>query len=676
MQLQQGLPDAGLLVARAFASGIAPPPDRTVAEWADACRVLGPEEGPFPGPWRTDRVPYLREVMECLSLSHPSRRVTLMASAQVGKTMCFLNFAGQIISETPATVLWVLPSLDEAGKFNKDKLEPLLANSPAVAKKVRAIVSRDDTGSTTRRKVFPGGNIDITGANSSKGLQMVTKRVILLDEVSEFPLDVDGRGDPVSMAEARTTAWTGREKIGAASTPGMKGSCRISERYGEGSGGVFEVPCPACEHRQALKFDNLRWPAGEPEKALYHCDGCGVGIEHRHKAAMLAAGTWRHERPHLVAVHASFAINALYSPFVSWAWVADQRDKSKDDPLRDKVFTQQVLGLPYEPRYDLPSHELLWRRREPWPPRRIPPSCLFLTGAVDVQGDRLEWAVYAWDRHMGAWWIDGGILEGDPALDPVWLALDDVLNRTWPDAWGRDWPLQALGVDSGYLPQRVYAFARRHAHRAEPRVMALDGRPRWGEPPIGTPKPQDVDYAGRKIGSCLLWPVGTWDLKTEVAAALRLTEMGPDADNAWPKGAMRFPQALDLGFFEQLTAEACVDVGNRAGFTKREWRKVRPRNEQWDLAVYARALARHETSQFTEANWDALAARRLGRPDEAQLDLASVWAPGLKAEAEAAQRSREAPPPAPPPPPEPAAQHWLAARRAGAGMRSWLNDKR
>lgn len=644
----EGLPDAAAVLRRAWARALASPPERSVADWADACRVLGPEEGPYPGQWRTDRVPYLRDVMEALSLSHPSRRVTLMASAQVGKTMALLNFAGQVISETPATVLWVLPSLDEAQKFNRDKLEPMLANTPAIAARVRALVSRDESGSTTRRKVFPGGNIDITGANSSKGLQMVTKRVILLDEVSEFPMDVDGRGDPVSMAEARTIAWTGREKIGAASTPGIKGQCRISARWEDGSQGRYQVPCPHCGHRQPLTFDNLKWPKGEPSAARYHCEGCGAGIEHRDKAAMLAAGAWVHARPEQVVAHASFALNALYSPFVSWAWVAEQREKSADDPLLDKVFTQQVLGLPYEPRYDLPSHEILWRRREPWPPRRIPPGCLFLTGAVDVQGDRLEWAVYAWDRNLSAFWIDGGILEGDPALDPVWLKLDEILARTWPDAWGRQWPVQSFGIDAGFLPQRVYAFARRHAHRSEPRVMALDGRPKWGEPPIGAPKPQDVDYAGRKIGACLLWPVGTWDLKTEVAAALRLTEMGPDATGAWPKGAMRFPQAVDLGFFEQLTAEACVDVGNRAGFTSRKWHKVRSRNEQWDLAVYARALARHETNGFTEANWDALAAARTGKADELQPDLAALWAPGLAAEAASAAPRQPEPPPPPP----------------------------
>lgn len=641
------------LVLQAAARGLKPPPERSPAEWADAERMLGADEGPHPGPWRTSRTPYLREVMEACGITHPARRVTLLASAQVGKTNAELNVLGQIIAETPCKVLLVVPSLDEAGAFNREKLEPMLVNTPAVKARVRALTSRDETGSTTRIKKFPGGSIELTGANSSKGLQMRSVPVVVLDEIAEFPFDVDGRGDPVAMAEARTMAFTGREKIIAVSTPGTKGSCRITSRYEEGSRALFHVACPHCGHGQPLIFENLRWPKGEPAKAEYHCSSCGAGISHRAKADMLAAGYWVHELPQLAEIHPSYRINALYSPFVPWSWIADQREKSGDDPVKDKVFTQQVKGEAYEPRYDVPAHETLWRRREAWPARRIPPGCLFLVASVDVQGDRLEWGVYAFDRHLGQWWIDGGILEGDPNLDPVWFDLDRVLDQKYPDAWGCEWAPESMGVDSGYLPQRVYAYARRHAHRGLPRVMALDGRPKWGEPPIGKPTPQDVDYQGRKIGMVQLWPVGTWDLKTELASLLRLTEMGPDASGTWPKGAMRFPQSLDLGFFEQLTAEACQVVEARSGFEIRKWIKIRSRNEQWDLAVYCRALARHATVGFSDAEWAALERERLGPPEAAQPDLAALWAPDLKAQAEEAAKAqaieaeRQAAPPRP-----------------------------
>lgn len=646
-----GLADADAIVRAAFARGIAPEPQRSVAEWADAERILSDAEGAYPGRWRTERTPYLREVMDCLTLAHPARRVTFMASAQVGKTQCGLNLLGQVATETPAKVLVVLPSLDEALAYNREKLDPAIQASPKLRGAVKDITSRDETGSTSRVKRFPGGSIELVGANSSKGLQMRTVRVVLLEEISEFPADVDGRGDPVDLALARTIAWRGREKVFACSTPGIKGSCRVTNLFEAGSGARFHLPCPHCGEAQALEFENLRWDKGRPETAAMHCSACGVAIAHREKTEMLRRGRWVHARPELVNVHPSFAISALYSPFVTWAEVARESERAADDPVAQKAFAQQWLGIAYEQRFDLPSHTVLWGRREPLPGGRVPPWCLFLTAATDVQGDRLEWAVYGWDRHMGATWLDGGILMGDPLLDPVWAEHDALLARRWRDAWGRDWAPEAWGVDSGYLPQRVYAYARRHAGRSEPRVLALDGRPKWGLPPMGQPRPVDVDYHGRKIGSVLLWPVGTWDIKAEVSAALRLTEAGPGPEGIWPKGAMRFPDRCDLGFFEQITAEACQERALRAGYSVREWVKVRPRNEQFDLAVYARAIARHETASFTDESWARLAARRQGAPDQAQADLMPLLQPTIAAEVARAQ-----PPPPAPPPPEVAAR--------------------
>ena len=52
-----------------------------------------------------------------------------------------------------------------------------------------------------------------------------------------------GRGDPVDLAEARTLAYRARRehKIIAVSTPKLKGSCRITARYEEGSRAAYHV---------------------------------------------------------------------------------------------------------------------------------------------------------------------------------------------------------------------------------------------------------------------------------------------------------------------------------------------------------------------------------------------------------------------------------------------------
>lgn len=653
------MPLDGTLVARAaFALAIRPDPERTSADWAEAERVLGNEEGPFPGPWRTERTPYIREPMEVASLSHPCSMLTLKFSAQTAKTQVLLNLLGQIATETPAPCLVVLPSIDEARAWNREKLQPMIDNSPRVRQAVLDVKSRDEASSTVMAKRFRGGNIELTGANSSKGLQMRTKRVVIYDEISEFPWDVDGRGDPVTMAAARYEFYTGRHKDIAASTPAIAGACRITSRYEASSKGRFHVPCPheGCGHMQPLEISRLRWEPGRPETAAYHCAGCGAAILHRQKPAMMAAGRWVHERPELLASHAGYALNGLYSPAIDWATIARRHEASRDDPAKEKVYVQQTLGEAYEQRFDVVPHQVLWERRTPWAASRMPASVLFLEGATDVQGDRLEWAVYGFDRHMGQFWIDGGVLLGDPRQPEVWREHDALLTRRWRDAWGREWPAESWGVDSGYLTQMVYGYVRRHAARGQPRVMALDGRAKWGEPPIGVAKKADVDWDGRKIGSVLIWPVGTWDIKTEIADALRLTEQGPNANGAWPLGCMRFPDRLDLGFFEQLTAEVCNVRSSRAGYELREWIKVRARNEQLDLAVYARALARHDTVGFDDNDWGQLIATRT-----------MVDGPDLVAMMQGTLAPPAAPPPATPPTEEVAP--------AEAASAPWIHDR-
>ena len=58
----------------------------TVSQWADVNRVLSTKSSSEPGKWRTDRTPYLREIMDCLSSNNPIQQVVFMKGAQVGAT--------------------------------------------------------------------------------------------------------------------------------------------------------------------------------------------------------------------------------------------------------------------------------------------------------------------------------------------------------------------------------------------------------------------------------------------------------------------------------------------------------------------------------------------------------------------------------------------------------------
>ena len=62
-----------------------------------AYRMLGSRASAEPGPWRTSRTPYLRDVMDALSAVHPARRVVFMKGAQVGATESGNNWLGYIM---------------------------------------------------------------------------------------------------------------------------------------------------------------------------------------------------------------------------------------------------------------------------------------------------------------------------------------------------------------------------------------------------------------------------------------------------------------------------------------------------------------------------------------------------------------------------------------------------
>src|SRR5438876_8085497 len=131
------------LCATAFADGLSPEPTLSVSAWADAYRFLSSVASAEPGQWRTERTPYLREIMDCLSPSHAAQRVVVMAGAQVGKTECGNNWIGYVIDRAPGPMLMVQPTVETAKRVSKQRLAPMLDSTPALRARVAESRSRD-----------------------------------------------------------------------------------------------------------------------------------------------------------------------------------------------------------------------------------------------------------------------------------------------------------------------------------------------------------------------------------------------------------------------------------------------------------------------------------------------------------------------------------------------------
>ena len=208
-----------------LAKAVSPPPVLTVSQWADRYRRLSAESAAEPGQWNTDRAPYQREIMD--SVNDPLvEEIVIMSSAQVGKTELLLNIIGYYIDYDPAPILVVQPTLKPmAEDFSKDRLAPMIRDTPALARKVRDVKAKS-SGNTILHKAFPGGHVTIAGANSPSSLASRPVRIVLLDETDRYPPSAGTEGNPIKLAEKRTTAFWNRKKI-KVSTPTIKGVSQI-----------------------------------------------------------------------------------------------------------------------------------------------------------------------------------------------------------------------------------------------------------------------------------------------------------------------------------------------------------------------------------------------------------------------------------------------------------------
>jgi hypothetical protein len=169
-------------IRRAWARGLAPDSALTVSEWADRHRVLSSRAASEAGPYRTNRTPYMRAIMDALSPASPVQRVVFMKSAQVGATEAGNNWIGFCMHRAPGPFLAVQPTVDLAKRLSQQRIEPLIEESPDLRELVLPSRSRD-SGNTVLAKRFPGGQLILTGANSAVGLRLVAVDGVGLDVV-------------------------------------------------------------------------------------------------------------------------------------------------------------------------------------------------------------------------------------------------------------------------------------------------------------------------------------------------------------------------------------------------------------------------------------------------------------------------------------------------------------
>lgn len=642
---------------------LAPPPLTTVTEWAERSRILSAKDSSEPGPYRAARTPYAREPMDCLSQTSAVEEVVLMWGAQTSKTTIGSNWLGYLVDTNPGPVMIVQPTIDMAKRYSRQRLAPMIEESPALRRKVTENRSRDEAN-TTLLKEFAGGFMAVAGANSAAGLRSMPVRDLFLDEIDGYPLDVDGEGDPIKLAEARQTTFARRKRL-KTSTPTTRGMSRIEAAYLASDRCTYHVPCPHCGELQALEWGadtehGLKWDRdadGAPlrDTVRYVCRHNGCEIREHAKPAMLAAGRW------VAAAHGAqggrvrgYRLSSLYSPlgWLSWAELVDEWNRAREaartgDVSLLRVFVNTRLAETFEEQGDKADEHALRRRAADIPLRQVHWGLYVMTLGVDVQGDRLEAYAWAWGRGMERQLVDRQVIYGDPALPESeagspWAALTDYRRTPILHASGRPVSILACMIDSGgHHTQAVYSYARAHQHAG---VCAVKGMSQSGKSVLGKPTDQDLNWRGNKHKRGVkLWPIGTDTAKAEIYGRLRIADPGP--------GYVHLSKHMPGEVFEQLTSERLVTRYIK-GHPRLEW--VKPpgkRNEALDCAVYALAGA-HKVGidRWREGDWAKWASRVESRD---LFDAPPAAQPAPAAPAPASQpivvpASLPAPKPAPP----------------------------
>lgn len=489
-----------------------------------------------------------------------------MTSAQIGKTEILNNIVGYYVSQDPSPILVVQPTLDMAQTWSKDRLAPMLRDTPILQNLVKDPRARD-SGNTTLHKIFPGGHITACGANSPSSLASRPIRVVLCDEVDRYPVSAGSEGDPVSLARKRSATFWNR-KIGMFSTPTNKGMSRIEKAFDESDKREFFVSCTHCGHEQTLKWAQVRWDEGKPESAKYCCEECGTLWDDADRVRAIRAGKWIAKEPGKRV--AGFRLSGLYSPWTPLETAVVEFLEAKKQPATLRVFVNTYLGETWEEQGEQVDDYQIAERREEFG-ETLDQRIVLLTAGVDVQDDRLEVEVVGWGVDEESWSVDYRTIYGDPSAPAVWQDLDTALNQQFEREDGKLMIVRSACVDSGgHHTNSVYAYCR---PREGKRIFAIKGVGGEGKPIVGRPSTNNIRKAK-------LFPVGVDTAKELLYSRLKITEPGP--------GYCHFPTSRSDEYFRQLTAEKQVTKYHK-GFARREFVKVRPRNEALDVRVYSMA---------------------------------------------------------------------------------------
>lgn len=547
-----------------------PPENLTVSEWAEKYRMLDSKTSAMPGPWRNEKTPYLREIMDEF-INYDTEEIIFCKPSQVGGTEAMQNMLGYVIQQDPSPTLIVYPTDTLAESISKNRLEPMIRAS----KPLRKLYNENESSKLELQ--FDGMYLSLNGANSPSALASKAIKYLFLDEVDKYPGASKKEADPIRLARERTKTFTNQRKIYMTSTPTLQTGHIWQALQGADIEKHYFVPCPHCGEYIELKFSNLRFPSGNDldnseraDMAVYVCQECGCKITDQDRDNMIRYGEWREVRRNTKASKkVAFWINTLYSPFVRFSEIVKEFLDSKDNPDLLQNFVNSWLAEPWEDTKLKTDADMVMERQTDLPQLVVPSWARYLTAGVDVQETCLYWTIRAWGPYITSQNIAHG-----QALS--FQDIESTMNTPYLTESGEQVIVSLCLIDSGYDADSTYDFCATNSEWAMPVKGASN-------PMMSHFKTSKINKVDSKAYGMNLVLVDGDKYKDMIASRMR-------KDNG--KGAWMVYEGCDREYAEQVTSEHKVNEKSGSRIVQR-WRPKHSHidNHYLDCEVYSLAAA-------------------------------------------------------------------------------------
>jgi phage terminase large subunit GpA-like protein len=586
--------------------------------------------------WSAEATPYMTEPLDCMG----SRRydaVIFVGPARTGKTNALVDgYVAYKIECDPGDGLIVQISEDKAREFSKKRIDRMLQHSPRLA----ARLSPRGHDNNVHDKTFRAGNYLGIKWPSKNVMASSDYQFVLITDFDRLGDDIDGEGDPFTLASKRTQTFGSTGMTLAESSPGREitdpdwerpadhphmapPTTGILDLYNAGDRRLWYWQCPESACRNWFTPTKANFSQGLQRPV---CPHCSVEIDPKAKRALNLGGRWVPEGCHLTTEGelvgtprrtriASFWMEGPAAAFQSWSSLAEKLARAEEtfeltgsqETLKTVINTD--WGRPYLHRRSevQRSSQRLMDRAEQTERRTVPAGVRYLTATVDVQGGkdrRFVVQIQGTGANREKWIVDRFNIKEDrgpshdqpgrpisPATQPEdWdLLTRDVINRTYrlADDSGRRMPILAVGVDTGgegdgteSVTSQAYDWFRRlRKEGLQGRAFLLKGGSAKTSNRVRKTWPDNTGRKARKSrarGDVPLYILGTDLLKDAVAAMI-------DRDNPGA-GYLHTPYWLGRWWYDELTYEVRDPATGK-------WSKPGKKpNEAFDLMAYDLAL--------------------------------------------------------------------------------------